>query len=180
MTPIRFVTGNKHKSGHVSHYLAQAGIEMIPCHHQSQELQTEHLDQLIHDKVLQAFELLGRPVFVEYTALYMNAIDNFPAGLTHILWEKLQLDNFARVLGNLGDSGVRARSMIGYCDSRNIFTFEGSLQGNILSEPQGERTNSWDCIFIPEGQNQPLSQLVDFQGARQQALKKLCNFLHGR
>jgi Xanthosine triphosphate pyrophosphatase len=100
-------------------------------------------------------------VFVEHTGLYINSLNEFPGGLTQIFWDKLQADKFSELLGRGHDTNVVAKTIIGYCDSRKIYLFEGAIKGTISKEPKGNRDFQWDCIFIPDGFTETFAEMGD-------------------
>lgn len=156
---IRFVSGNQEKIKEVQSILGQSGIEVIPISLKIEELQTEDVEKLVKDKLLKAFKKIGKPVFVEHTGLNINYLNGFPAGLGQIFWDKLGADKFAEIIGNLRDTRVTAETMIGYCDGIKINFFKGSIEGNILNTPAGDRTFQWDCVFIPHGYEKTFADL---------------------
>ena len=72
-----------------------------------------------------AFDQIGRSVFVEHTGLHLPDLHGLPGGLIQIFWDNLQADSFASLVTNLGNNTVTAKTVIGYCDCRDIHYFEG-------------------------------------------------------
>lgn len=154
---IRFVTNNMKKLEEVQTLLDN--IEVVPAKLKIEEIQTEDVDRLVKDKLLKAFERVGRPVFVEHTGLYIESLNGFPGGLTQVFWDKLEADRFSKLFGSLETTKAIAETTIGYCDGKNIYFFKGEISGSISSEPKGNRDFQWDCVFIPEGQTQTFSEM---------------------
>lgn len=158
---IRFITKNQFKVDEVNKILEGTGVEVIAAKHEINELQTDDVKLLVRDKLLKAFKKVGRPVFVEHTGLYIESLNGFPGGLTQIFWDKLQAETFSNLLGSSINTKVVAKTIIGYCDSRKIHMFEGSIIGNIADQPRGNRDFQWDCVFIPEGFNETFAEMGD-------------------
>lgn len=156
---IRFLTKNDHKAGEVSAILMDTGFEVVAAKYVINEIQTEDVNMLVRDKVLKAFEIVGRPVFVEHTGLYIESLNGFPGGLTQIFWDKLQADKFSELFGFSEDNGLIAKTVIGYCDSMKIHMFEGEVRGTVVDQPRGNRDFQWDCVFIPEGQTETFAEM---------------------
>ena len=87
---IRFASINQQKIREVREILEPSGIEVKPFPIRIEELRTEDLYQLVSDKLLVAFKMIGKPVFVEHTGLFINSLNGFPGGLTQIFWDRLQ------------------------------------------------------------------------------------------
>lgn len=156
---IRFLTKNDHKAAEVNAILRETGFEVIAAKHVINEIQTEDVNLLVRDKVLKAFEIVGRPVFVEHTGLYIESLNGFPGGLTQIFWDKLQADKFSELFGSSEDNRLIAKTVIGYCDSMKIHMFEGDIRGTVVDKPRGNRDFQWDCVFIPEGETETFAEM---------------------
>lgn len=156
---IRFLTKNDHKAAEVSAILMDTGFEVVAAKHVINEIQIEDVNMLVRDKVLKAFAIVGRPVFVEHTGLYIESLNGFPGGLTQIFWDKLKADKFSELFGSSEDNGLVAKTVIGYCDSMKIHMFEGEVRGTVVDQPRGNRDFQWDCVFIPEGQTETFAEM---------------------
>ncbi len=180
---IRFITKNDHKVNEINEILSGSGVEVIAAKHAIDEIQTEDVNILVRDKLLKAFKIVGRPVFVEHTGLYIENLNDFPGGLTQIFWDKLQAEKFSALLGSSENTKLVAKTIIGYCDSMKIHMFEGSIRGNIAKVPQGNRDFQWDCIFIPEGETETFAELGALKkneiSMRKLAFDKFKRFLIG-
>jgi len=130
--------------------------------------------------VLKAFNQIGRPVFIEHTGLYIESLQGFPGGLTQVFWDKLEADKFSELLGGLENTSLTARTVIAYCDAKKIYTFEGSVEGQISPEPKGDRAFQWDCVFIPNGYTETFAELGEKKNEismRKLAFEKFREFL---
>ena len=72
---LRFLSSNGRKVEEVRDILTPLGIEVVPVARKLDEIQTQDVQQLVRDKCIRAFRLIGRPVFVELTALYIDALN---------------------------------------------------------------------------------------------------------
>lgn len=156
---IRFVTKNPHKAKEVETIIGDIGISIIHAPLTIHEIQTEDIYKIVRDKVLKAFNQIGRPVFIEHTGLYIDSLQEFPGGLTQVFWDKLEADKFSELLGGLENTSLTARTVIAYCDAKKIYTFEGAVEGKISPEPKGDRAFQWDCVFIPNGYTETFAEL---------------------
>ncbi|MBK1730735.1 non-canonical purine NTP pyrophosphatase [Thiococcus pfennigii] len=156
---LRFLTKNPHKAEEVAAILEGTGISVVHAPIEIHEIQTEDIDAIVRDKAIKAFHIIGRPVFIEHTGLYIDTLKGFPGGLTQVLWDKLQADRFSELLGKLDPPTLTAKTVIAYCDGRKIHTFTGEIGGRIAQEPKGNRAFQWDCVFIPDGYNKTFAEL---------------------
>lgn len=153
------MSSNASKIQEVKSIIEAVGVKIIPINQKIEELQTEDVDRLVKDKVTKAFCSIGRPLFVEHTGLYLDGLNDLPAGLTQIFWDKLEADNFAALVRGLGNSSVIARTVIGYCDGKQILFFKGEVAGRVSDTPKGPREFQWDCLFIPAGHTQTFAEM---------------------
>ena len=153
------MSGNENKITEVQRILAPVGVDIVPVSRKIEELQTEDVESLVRDKLTKAFEAIGRPLFVEHTGLYLSGLNGLPAGLTQIFWDRLLENRFADLVAGLGDAKVTAKTVLGYCDGREIHLFEGAVNGTVPRTPVGPTDFQWDCVFIPDGSTQTFAEM---------------------
>ena len=156
---IRFMSGNEHKINEVQRILDPIGVDIVPVSRKIEELQTQDVHALVRDKLIKAFREIGRPLFVEHTGLYLSGLNGLPAGLTQIFWDRLEARRFSNLVTALGDVKVIAKSVLGYCDGRQMHLFEGAIEGKVPPEPAGPRDFQWDCVFIPDGYTKTFAEM---------------------
>lgn len=156
---IRFISANEHKIAEVRRILSPVGVEIVPVSRKIEELQSDDVASLVRDKLTKAFEAIGRPLFVEHTGLYLSGLNGLPAGLTQIFWDRLRADRLADLVTALGDAKVTAKTILGYCDGREIHMFEGAIDGTVPRKPAGPTDFQWDCVFVPNGSSQTFAEM---------------------
>ena len=176
---LLFVSKNRFKHAEATRFLSTLGIDVEASHFEIHELQTVDTEALVKDKATRAFAALGRPLFVEHTGLYLNALNGFPGGLTQIFWDTMEKERFAKLFASETDS-VKAVTYIGYVDGRRVHLFRGELGGKIVSPPRVDHGFQWDCVFRPDGYDQTFSEMGDKKNdisMRSIALRKLRDHL---
>lgn len=63
--------------------LAPAGVDIVAVPKKIEELQTEDVEALVRDKLIKAFDVIGRPLFVEHTGLYLRGLNGLPRDPSH-------------------------------------------------------------------------------------------------
>ena len=149
-------TGNEFKLKELDHYMAGTGVVFESRKTKIEELQTFDEQVLLKDKLWKAFAKFKEPVLVEHASLYLEALNDFPGGLTEIFWETIQADKFCELFK---DTKITAKTSIGFCDGRKNHYFVGESQGTVAEEPRGNRDFQWDCVFIPDGYNKTYAEL---------------------
>jgi XTP/dITP diphosphohydrolase len=176
---VRFLSSNPIKVAEATTILSAAGIELIPVPRKLDEIQSAEVETLVRDKCIRAFRLIGRPVFVEHTGLYIEALNGFPGGLTQIFWDTLGAERVSTLFAQ-ADGKATARTRIGYCDGRCIHQFEGEVNGRLAPEPRGQERRQWDSVFIPDGSDQTFSEMKERKNEvsmRRHALDRFAAFL---
>ena len=180
MIRLRFLSSNEFKIKEATGILKDVDIEVVPVKFKITELQTNDIDLLIKDKALKAFKEIGRPLFVEHTGLFLSYLNGLPGGLTQLFWDTLQADRFSELFGRSSDPSVTAKTVISYCDGKNLHFFKGEIEGQISPSPRGKRDFQWDCVFIPEGFKETFAELGGKKNEismRRKALDKFAEFL---
>lgn len=178
---LRFVTRNPLKIAEAKMILEKSGVSIAPLEYSIEEIQTPDAKHLVRAKALEAYDHMRQPVFVEHTGLYLDHLNGLlPGGLTQIFWDSLEADRFAELFGNTADTGVVAKTVIGYIDGRRFHSFSGQIRGVIVPEARGPRDFQWDCVFQPEGQALTFAEMGDAKNEismRRIALDEFAAFL---
>jgi XTP/dITP diphosphohydrolase len=136
--------------------------------------------QYIHSK-------FGLDCFADDTGLEVDALNGEPgvysaryAGDAHCAH-----DNMCKVLEKLGDNpnrNARFRTVIALILNGETRFFEGKINGNIATQPRGNKGFGYDPIFVPEGYMISFAQLSSEEknqiSHRALAIKKLVEHLH--
>lgn len=179
---IYFLSSNEHKIAEVKAILDSDTITVLPVNKKINEIQSNDMSEIAIDKVLKAFFRIGRPILVEQTGLLLKDLGNLPGGLTQIFWDSLEADNFGKYFSSTGTAQVIAKTVIAYCDGKQIQTFDGEIAGHIVYPPRGNRAFQWDCVFQPNTYDQTFAEMGEKKNSismRKIALEKLRDYLEG-
>lgn len=177
---LRFLSHNPDKVAEVQEILSSLDIEVVALDAEIHEIQTKDTSRLVRDKVLKAFDICRRPLIVEHTGLQLDALNGFPGGLTQVFWDTLRAARFSELFGGPGTPPVTARTDVGYTDGREIRIFSGTVSGRIPSEPRGDQSFQWDCVFVPDGHEETFAEMGARKSSismRRLALQKLVSHL---
>lgn len=177
MDKIYFLSSNKYKIKEVKNMLSSSKIKVISVSMKIKEIQSEDMKEIVEDKVLKGFRKIGRPVMVEQTGLFINDFGDLPGGLTQIFWDSLQADKFSSFFSK---ATVTAKTIVAFCDGKQIKSFEGEVSGKIVSPPRGNRDFQWDCVFQPDGYYETFSEMGEKKNSismRKIALEKFNKYL---
>lgn len=144
------MSSNKEKYKEVQSILKSSLITVLQVERKMKEIQSSDMNEIAIDKCINAFIEIGRPTIVEHTGLFLDDLNELPGGLTGTLWEKLGKKKFCKYFSANGKCKATAKSIIAYCDGKQVRTFEGKIKGIIVASPRGKFGFKWDSIFQPD------------------------------
>ena len=182
---IVFATNNEHKLDEIRHILGQ-GIEVlslsdIGCHDDIPETGTT-LEENAMQKADYIYSHYHMDVFADDTGLEVDALDGAP-GVYSARYAAMEQPtttsdhdseaNMRRLLRELGENNnrhARFRTVIaliqqkkvcpcGCTTLKQVYRFEGVVEGEIISERRGSGGFGYDPIFRPDGYEQTFAEL---------------------
>ena len=123
---IYFLSSNENKLREVKEILGSSNIMIHPVNEKINEIQSTDMNKIVKDKVLKAFEKIGRPILVEQSGLFIKDFGGLPGGLTQIFWDSLEADKFSEIFSNIGSAEVIAKTVIAFCDGKKIHFYCGN------------------------------------------------------
>ena len=147
---LYFATSNKNKLREARKVLGTLDIPIRQLRVKITEPQLWDIKAVSREKARQAYTHIHKPVFVEDTAIYIDALSNFPGPF--ISWVRVTIGNqgLLKLLKGVRNRRAETRTVITFYDGRKFRQFVGSVEGKIS---QCERGGGWgfDPIFIPTG-----------------------------
>mgnify|MGYP005854795437 CR=1 FL=1 len=137
-------------------------------------------------KALYIWEHYHINVFADDTGLEVDALDGAPGvySARYAGEEKSSAKNIQLLLQNLEGKTLRKarfKTAIALVIDRDIFEFNGVLEGSITHQPRGANGFGYDPIFVPEGMDITLAECTpDFKNRishRAKAFHALLDFL---
>ena len=178
MKELLFVTGNPLKVEQIGKLLNFA-VGHIAL--ELDEIQAVDLVTVATDKALRAYALVGKPVLVEDTGLFFNALNGLPGPFIKWFLNEVGNDALTKLLADFTDRSAIAKTCFALCDETGVHIFNGEYKGSIADIPRGTTRFGWNPIFIPEGESRTWAELeefgLEFNTMRQLALQKLQVYL---
>ncbi len=189
-TTLIFATNNQHKVEEIRYVigeqfeiitLQEAGIDIdIPEPHDTLEANATEKSQTIH-------LLTHQNCFSEDTGLEVEALNGEP-GVKSARYAgdgRNFQDNIDKLLHNLQgitNRNARFRTVISLVLEGKEYLFEGSCEGDIITEQKGVQGFGYDPVFIPTGAGISFAEMTMAQKTtyshRQKAVMKLIHFLN--
>lgn len=186
---IVFATNNKHKLEEISRLLEGiheiVSLEQIGCHDDIPE-DHETLQENALQKARYVKEHFGYDCFADDTGLEIEAL-NLEPGVYSARYAGASRDataNMEKVLHKMQgveNRNARFRTVIALIINDQEYFFEGRVDGEILTQKQGEAGFGYDPIFRPCGYSQSFAEMpIDEKNKishRGRAMQKFCEFL---
>ncbi len=189
MKKIVFATNNPHKLSEVRDLLGDL-FEIVPLEELGFEGEILETGTTLAENALQKshfiFVRYGLDCFADDTGLEVDALGGAPGVYSaryageHATYE----ENVMRLLHALEgkeNRTARFKTVVSLILSGNEYRFEGKVEGQILSECQGNSGFGYDPVFLPDGYSETFAEmssvLKNHISHRGKAMTKLIGFL---
>ncbi len=178
---VYLITGNKDKLREAEQIL---NTKLKHVDLDLEEVQGLDSDKISEHKAKEAWENVGKPLFVWDQSLYIHCLNDFPGPLVKWFWEKVTLERICKIANLFGDDAIYAKTTLTLYDGKEMRHFYGIVKGRIPKTPRGKNGFAWDPIFIPEGFDKTFAEMTPEEknaiSMHRIALEKLSGFLNGR
>lgn len=177
---IYFATSNKHKFLEASEILASKGVKVKHLSFKYNEIRAESVEEVALDAVDVAYKQSKKPVFVEDTGLFIDALNGFPGTYSAWVFRKINATGILHLMKGESDRNAEFRTCIAYSDGKETKTFLGVCKGSISEKSLGTSGFGYDPIFIPKGAVATFAQSIELKSTlshRYKALTALANYL---
>ena len=156
---IYLVTGNKHKLQEVSQILAPYGIIVEQARAPKLEIQAETLSVVAETAALHAYLALGRPLVVDDSGLFIEALNGFPGPYSSYVYSTIGYTGILRLMERVENRRACFRAAVAYAGPGLVKVFHGEVCGHIAYEPRGDQGFGFDPIFIPQGYDKTFAEM---------------------
>ena len=180
---IYFATGNKHKYLEVKEMFNNENtITLKWFKFKHREIRSDSIEEIALEAVEKAYNLIKKPVFVDDTGLFLDAISGFPGTYSAWIQQKIGNKGILTLLKNKKkkERGAKFKSCIAFFDGKKRKTFFGSVSGIISEKILGKNGFGYDSIFIPVGYSKTFAQSIRLKKAlshRYKAITKLKKYI---
>ena len=155
---ILLATGNEHKIREFQQLLDRP---VQPIKVVLAEIQAVEVKAVIEAKVREAYQLVGKPVFVEDTGLAFAAWNGLPGALIRWFLDRVGNEGLCQMLQSYEQTAATAETCIGYFDGNECHIFRGVVTGQIVRTPRGSGGFGWDPIFVPDGWEKTFAEMTE-------------------
>lgn len=177
-----FVTKNLGKFKEVQDLL-KSYVEVVQTKVKVTEIRSGNLKEVARAKAKEAYRLVGKPLIVEDSGLFIHALNGFPGVVSSEVFKGIGNEGILKLMKGVKDRRAEFRSTIAYCDGKKLRVFLGSKHGVIANQKKGKFGFGFDPIFIPQGEERTFAQMKlkekNAISHRAQAVKKFIRWLQG-
>ena len=143
---LAVVTGNPHKAEEMAAFLEGAvEVEHVPL--DCPEYRDDEVGPIAREKARFAYATLARPLIVDDTGFFVNALRGFPGPYAAYVLRTLGNEGMLRLLEGVDDRSASFVTAVAYADEHGIRVFEGRLDGEVTTGPRGSEGFGYDPIF---------------------------------
>lgn len=189
MKKLCFATNNRHKTAEVSHMLEGKfellTLQDIDCHEELAEDQ-ETLEGNSLQKAEYVWQHYKVSCFADDTGLEVEALDGAPGvySARYAGPQRSDSDNIQHLLQNLAphhNRKARFRTCITLILEGQQYQFEGSVEGTVSMDWQGNKGFGYDPVFVPDGHDRTFAEMSPEEknaiSHRGRAVRQLVAFL---
>ncbi|MFH0927832.1 MAG: RdgB/HAM1 family non-canonical purine NTP pyrophosphatase [Candidatus Micrarchaeota archaeon] len=180
MDEILLLTSNAHKVDEAQTILKQFGLNVVSSPQKGIEIQSDSVSEVARVCAENAYSHIKKPLFVEDSGLFVDALGGFPGVYSSYALEKVGCEGILRLLGQERQRSAKFTCAVAYANENGTRIFEGEVFGRISDQIVLGGGFGYDPIFIPDGHNEPFSKIMGVKhkiSHRAAALEKLGKFL---
>ncbi len=162
---VFFATGNIHKFNEARSILSPYGISIGLLRMKGDEIQSDSLEDIAKNSVINAYKKTQLPIFVEDAGLFIESLDGFPGPYAAYVYKTIHNSGIIKLMEKSKYRRAEFQSVIAYCDQSfsKPKIFGGKSKGEItLTErkPQGKTPFGFDPIFQPNGSVKSFAEMT--------------------
>ena len=183
MATINFVTSNKNKVKEFREIL-EPSVRVNHIEMPYPEMRSDEPEEIAEMSVEMLANKLKKPVVVEDSGLFIQALNDFPGTCSAYIHKRIGLKGILKLMEGTKDRECFYRSAVAYCEpGKKAASFLGEEKGKVAESIKGSFGFGHDPIFIPEGSNKTYGEMDDCEKAkkfRRRAVEKLRDYLAGK
>lgn len=146
---LNVVTSNRHKAEEVAAFFSGV-LEVEHVDLECPEYRHDDVGEIARQKAEFAYGVLKKPLIVDDTGLYINALNGFPGPYASYVYHTIGNEGIGALLKEKSDKSAYFETAVAYAGDMGIRVFTGRLEGLIVA-PRGSGGFGYDPIFEWKG-----------------------------
>jgi len=178
---IFFATSNPHKFNEAEKIFSESAppefnLKRFIFTHR--EIRSDDLEEIAREAAEAAFSQLKKPVFVEDTGLFINALNGFPGAYSAWVQQKIGNAGLLKLLdGEKKRSACFETALAFTTNGKDVIGFRGICEGRIAEKETGASGFGYDPIFIPAGHEQTFAENIELKNKLSHRYKSILLFI---
>ncbi len=105
------------------------------------------MGEIARGKAIYAWKQLKKPVMVDDTGLFIDALGGFPGPFAAYVQKTLGNAGILKLMEGVDERAARFTTAIGFADGRTVRVFRGTIEGRIARAARGNEGFGYDPIF---------------------------------
>ncbi|MFW9908617.1 MAG: RdgB/HAM1 family non-canonical purine NTP pyrophosphatase [Candidatus Thorarchaeota archaeon] len=153
------VTQNKHKLRELKPLFEEFKVPFRSTILKKFEIRSNEVERVALEAAKVAYIEAKRPVVLDDTGLYIDALGGFPMSYAAFALETIGRQGILTLMQGAKNRKARFVTAVGFSDGETLATFKGVMEGSIAEKEEGSEGFGYDPIFIPEGHTRTYAQL---------------------
>lgn len=162
---VIFATSNRAKFEQAIQMAEGRKVEFVFKTIDFEELRDIDVESIVKSKALQAWNKFKKPVIVNDSGIFIDALNGFPGTQVNFALKTLGINNILRLLEGESDRKVTFKIAIAFADNGKVKMFYDEYPGVLTTEPRGDNNRGgWSDflkLYIPEGYTKTTAELND-------------------
>ena len=154
------VTQNQHKLKELTPLFKKYNVEFDTTSLEKHEIRSESIEVIAREAAKIAFETLEKPVVVDDTGFFVDALNGFPGSYAGIILKFIGYEGILQLMTDKEKRTSNFKTAVGYCDGNHMESFVGTMPGSVARESAGVGGFGYDPIFIPDGFSKTYAELT--------------------
>jgi len=156
---LAVVTSNANKAREVAAYFTGVlEVEHVPL--ECPEFRHDDVGEIARGKAAYAYKVLSRPLIVDDTAFFIDALRGFPGPYAAYVQDTIGNAGILKLMEGMENRGAHFETAIAFAQADGIRIFRGVLPGTVVA-PRGADGFGYDPIFAYEGRTLAEMPLVE-------------------
>ncbi|MEC9291318.1 MAG: non-canonical purine NTP pyrophosphatase [Pseudomonadota bacterium] len=165
MTKLTYVTGNLHKKAELEFFFKDEPsiqIDIIDPNFEVLEIQAKTCAEVAAFSAKYAADKLGIASLKSDSGLYIECLGGLPGPYNAYFDKQIGTEKFLELMKTQTNRKARLEHCFAYCEpNKEPIIFSGGSTGIIAQNAAGQSGRWHDQFYIPDGENETLSQLRD-------------------
>jgi len=157
---ITMATSNLHKVEEANYVLKPFGVRLVARDIKGDEVQSFEPSVVAKASLEAAMKKFDRPLVVEDTGLFIDALNGFPGALAAYVHKSIGLQGILKLLEGVENRKAHFDAAVAYgAPPGRIWVFTGRVYGRISLKEAGSGGFGFDPLFVPEGFDKTFAEM---------------------